>query len=152
MKLLFIQFICLFIAIFITSIYLNKQTTKNKKIEIKTIENMVLKFDNESINLILNNNQTVKSLFEKLPIKMKINKKFEDRIIFKIDKELNIKTKKENNIKKGEIVLDENNNMIIFLESMECNKEYSKIGQILLINKLDDIKKIEEETVILDKR
>ena len=151
MQALFVKFIIFFIVISIATIYLNKQKIKSTKIEIKQTKNIVIKIDEETIRIILYNNDTVNKLYLELPLETKINITTDDKIV--IETKLDIKNNLDNikEVRKGDIVLDEENNIIIFLEDMECNKNYSKIGKILLINKLDFIKDSTNKTIMFDK-
>ena len=146
-----IQFICLFIAILIATLFLEKQKPKQNKIEIKETKTIDIKIDDEIIKIMLYNNENVSNFYETLPVEAKLDIQKEDRLIFKIDKEVNKKLDNVRSVKKGEIVLDENNNIVIFLENMECNKNYSKIGIILLINKIDNFMNSNNKTIIFEK-
>lgn len=151
MNTILIQLICFFIAILIATKYLNKEKSKTTKIEIKKNNNIIMKLDDEIIYLILYNNEIANIISDCTPIVAKKIKTTEDRIVFEIDKEIAVSPENVKSIKNGDIVLDENNNIIIFLEDMECNKNYIKIGKILLIDKLDNLKKDDKNTIIFER-
>ena len=51
---------------------------------------------------------------------------------------------------KGDVLLKDNK-IIIILENKELNNEYTKIGKVLLIDKLDNLKEKEKVKVVMRK-
>lgn len=143
-----IQFVCLFIAVLIATLYLNSLKNKPKEIEIKGIENIVIYLNNEKNNLILSNNDTVKELINILPIESKI-KKEEMYLSLKLDRELS-SNDKVTKVEKGDVVLFKNKTIRIFTKDSNVEEEYTKLGKILLVDKLDNIN--EEEIIVRIKK
>lgn len=143
-----IQFVCLFIAVLIATLYLNSLKNKPKEIEIKGIENIVIYLNNEKNNLILSNNDTVKELINILPIESKI-KKEEMYLSLDLDRELS-SNDKVTKVEKGDVVLFKNKTIRIFTKDSNVEEEYTKLGKILLVDKLDNIN--EEEIIVRIKK
>lgn len=143
-----IQFVCLFIAVLIATLYLNSLKNKPKEIEIKGIENIVIYLNNEKNNLILVNNDTVKELINILPIESKI-KKEEMYLSLELDRELS-SNDKVTKVEKGDVVLFKNKTIRIFKKDSNVEEEYTKLGKILLVDKLDNIN--EEEIIVRIKK
>lgn len=143
-----IQFVCLFIAVLIATLYLNSLKNKPKEIEIKGIENIVIYLNNEKNNLILSNNDTVKELINILPIESKI-KKEEMYLSLELDRELS-SNDKVTKVEKGDVVLFKNKTIRIFTKDSNVEEEYTKLGKILLVDKLDNIN--EEEIIVRIKK
>lgn len=139
-----IQFVCLFIAVLIATLYLNSLKNKPKEIEIKGIENVVIYLNSEKNNLILSYNDTVKELINILPIESKI-KKEEMYLSLKLDRELS-SNDKVMKVEKGDVVLFKNKTIRIFTKDSNVEEEYTKLGKILLVDKLDNIN--EEEIIV----
>ena len=64
MKMFLIQFVCIFIAISIATLYLNSIKEKPKEVEIKGVEKISIKLDGENNNLIFNNNETITDIMK----------------------------------------------------------------------------------------
>lgn len=143
-----IQFVCLFIAVLIATLYLNSLKNKPKEIEIKGIENIVIYLNNEKNNLILSNNDTVKELINILPIESKI-KKEEMYLSLELDRELS-SNDRVTKVEKGDVVLFKNKTIRIFTKDSNVEEEYTKLGKILLVDKLDNIN--EEEIIVRIKK
>lgn len=139
-----IQFVCLFIAVLIATLYLNSLKNKPKEIEIKGIENIVIYLNNEKNNLILSNNDTVKELINILPIESQITKE-EMYLSLELDRELS-SNDKVTKVEKGDVVLFKNKTIRIFTKDSNVEEEYTKLGKILLVDKLDNIN---EEKIIV---
>ena len=139
-----IQFVCLFIAVLIATLYLNSLKNKPKEIEIKGIENIVIYLNNEKNNLILVNNDTVKELINILPIESQITKE-EMYLSLELDRELS-SNDKVTKVEKGDVVLFKNKTIRIFTKDSNVEEEYTKLGKILLVDKLDNIN---EEKIIV---
>lgn len=143
-----IQFVCLFIAVLIATLYLNSLKNKPKEIEIKGIENIVIYLNNEKNNLILSNNDTVKELINILPIESQITKE-EMYLSLELDGELS-SNDKVTKVEKGDVVLFKNKTIRIFTKDSNVEEEYTKLGKILLVDKLDNIN--EEEIIVRIKK
>ena len=143
-----IQFVCLFIAVLIATLYLNSLENKPKEIEIKGIENIVIYLNNEKNNLILSNNDTVKELINILPIESQITKE-EMYLSLELDRELS-SNDKVTKVEKGDVVLFKNKTIRIFTKDSNVEEEYTKLGKILLVDKLDNIN--EEEIIVRIKK
>ncbi len=140
MKEMIIQFICIFIAISIATVYLNSQKVNPKEVEIKRIENVIIKINDESNNLILNNNNSVKELLKQLPIEGIMDNK-DNELSLELEEKIISKPIKIEKVSKGDVMLSENNKIIIFKKDKITNKEYTKLGKLLLVDKLDEINK-----------
>lgn len=143
-----IQFVCLFIAVLIATLYLNSLKNKPKEIEIKGIENVVIYLNSEKNNLILVNNDTVKELINILPIESQITKE-EMYLSLELDRELS-SNDKVTKVEKGDVVLFKNKTIRIFTKDSNVEEEYTKLGKTLLVDKLDNIN--EEEIIVRIKK
>lgn len=145
-----VVYICIFSAIAIANLYLSKMRNKEKEIEIKGIENVVLKINDEKTKLILNDISSVRDLVKRFPIEGTMNNKG-GKLIMELPYKISSEPVKVEKVYKGDIMLEDNNKIVIYLEDMNVNKQYTKLGKVLLINKLDEIKEEDEVTVSINK-
>lgn len=145
-----IIFICIFSAIALGNLYLSSLNKKEKVTEIKGIENVVLKFNDVKTKLILNKSKAVTDLVELLPLKGKM-RLAGGKISFKLPRQITSIPVKVEKVYKGDIMLGEDNILIIYIEEQNVNKIYTKLGKVLLIDKLDELKDIDEIEVSINK-
>lgn len=149
MKMFLIQFVCIFIAISIATLYLNSIKEKPKEVEIKGVENINIKLDGENNNLIFNNNETITDIMKILPIKDTMTNN-DNELSLELKEAIKSNPEKIEKASKGDVLLKDNK-IIIILENKELNNEYTKIGKVLLIDKLDNLKEKEKVKVVMRK-
>ena len=142
--------ICLFSAIAIGNMYLESIRNKQKEVEVKGIENIKLNINNEKTSLILNKTNSVSDLIKLLPIEDTM-KNAGGKLSLKLKESISSNPVKVNKVYKGDIMLEDNNKLIIYLEDQNVNKMYTKLGKVLLIDKLDAVKELDEVNVLIDK-
>ena len=149
MKMFLIQFVCIFIAISIATLYLNSIKEKPKEVEIKGVENISIKLDGENNNLIFNNNETITDIMKMLPIEDTMTNN-DNELSLELKEAIKSNPEKIEKASKGDVLLKDNK-IIIMLENKELNNEYTKIGKVLLIDKLDNLKEKEKVKVVMRK-
>lgn len=142
--------ICIFSAIAIGNMYLESIRNKQKEVEVKGIENVKLNINNEKTSLILNKTNSVSDLIKLLPIEDTM-KNAGGKLSLKLKESISSNPVKVNKVYKGDIMLEDNNKLIIYLEDQNVNKMYTKLGKVLLIDKLDAVKELDEVNVLIDK-
>ena len=142
--------ICIFSAIAIGNMYLESIRNKKKEVEVKGIENVKLNINNEKTSLILNKTNSVSDLIKLLPIEDTM-KNAGGKLSLKLKESISSNPVKVNKVYKGDIMLEDNNKLIIYLEDQNVNKMYTKLGKVLLIDKLDAVKELDEVNVLIDK-
>lgn len=149
MKIFLIQFVCIFIAISIATLYLNSIKEKPKEVEIKGVENINIKLDGENNNLIFNNNETITDIMNLLPIEDTMTNN-DNELSLELKEAIKSNPEKIEKASKGDVLLKDNK-IIIILENKELNNEYTKIGKVLLVDKLDNLKEKEKVKVVMRK-
>lgn len=149
MKMFLIQFVCIFIAISIATLYINSIKEKPKEVEIKGVENINIKLDGENNNLIFNNNETITDIMKMLPIEDTMTNN-DNELSLELKEAIKSNPEKIEKASKGDVLLKDNK-IIIILENKELNNEYTKIGKVLLIDKLDNLKEKEKVKVVMRK-
>lgn len=142
--------ICIFSAIAIGNMYLESIRNKQKEVEVKGIENVKLNINNEKTSIILNKTNSVSDLIKLLPIEDTM-KNAGGKLSLKLKESISSNPVKVNKVYKGDIMLEDNNKLIIYLEDQNVNKMYTKLGKVLLIDKLDAVKELDEVNVLIDK-
>lgn len=142
--------ICIFSAIAIGNMYLESIRNKQKEVEVKGIENVKLNINNEKTSLILNKTNSVSDLIKLLPIEDTM-KNAGGKLSLKLKESISSNPVKVNKVYKGDIMLEDNNKLIIYLEDQNVNKMYTKLGKVLLIDKLDAVKELDEVNVLINK-
>lgn len=142
--------ICIFSAIAIGNMYLESIRNKQKEVEVKGIENIKLNINNEKTSLILNKTNSVSDLIKLLPIEDTM-KNAGGKLSLNLKESISSNPVKVNKVYKGDIMLEDNNKLIIYLEDQNVNKMYTKLGKVLLIDKLDAVKELDEVNVLIDK-
>lgn len=142
--------ICIFSAIAIGNMYLESIRNKQKEVEVKGIENVKLNINNEKTSLILNKTNSVSDLIKLLPIEDTM-KNAGGKLSLKLKESISSNPVKVNKVYKGDIMLENDNKLIIYLEDQNVNKMYTKLGKVLLIDKLDAVKELDEVNVLIDK-
>lgn len=150
MKQTIIIYICIFLAITLGNLYLSSLRKKEKVTEIKGIENIVLKFNDVKTKLILNRSESISDLIKLLPIEGKM-RQAGGKISLKLSKPITSNPVKVEKVYKGDIMLSEDDTLIIYLEEQNINRMYTKLGKVLLIDKLEEIKDVDEIEVSINK-
>ncbi len=91
---------------------------------------MNIKVDNKIFKIVLEDNKTVKSLTQKLPLTLEMSDLNNNEKYCYLDFPLPTDSKSVKNIKKGDIMLFGNNCLVIFYKSFKTSYSYTKIGHI----------------------
>lgn len=150
MKETLIIYVCIFSAIALGNLYLKSLRKDQTKVEIKGIENVVLKFNDVKTKLILNRTDSINDLIKLLPIEGKM-RLAGGKLSLKLKESITSNPLKVEKVYKGDIMLSEEDTLIIYLEGQNVNRMYTKLGKIMLIDKLDEIKDIDEIEISINK-
>ncbi len=91
---------------------------------------MNIKVDNKIFIVVLEDNKTVKSLTQKLPITLEMSDLNNNEKYCYLDFSLPTDSKSVKNIKKGDVMLFGNSCLVIFYKSFATSYSYTKIGYI----------------------
>ena len=116
---------------------------KDKESDIK----MYVTVNNIKYEIDLENNETVKDLYNKLPLEYEMNELNGNEKYVYLDYELPSNPVGVNNIEKGDIMLYGDDCLVIFYKSFTTPYSYKKIGHINNLEELDN----ENITIILEK-
>lgn len=126
--------IAIFIVLFILIIIIIP-----KKKEVDVVENSInVLINDKKYNLFLEDNNTVRSLLDKLPLEFNMNELNGNEKYVYMDFNLPTNSYKPNNIKKGDVMLFGDNCLVIFYKSFPTNYSYTKIGHIDNLDDLDN--------------
>ena len=109
------------LLIYVFAVYA-QQTENNQKMNIQ--------IDNKTFTVIVENNKTVKELYQKLPITLTMSDLNNNEKYCYLDFTLPTDSKSVKNIKKGDIMLFGNSCLVIFYKSFTTSYSYTKIGYI----------------------
>ena len=109
----------------------NENLTNNTNIEEEK-ENMKLniKIRNKNFTATLYNNETVKTLLEKLPLSINMNELHGNEKYYYFNENLPMNSQKIENINEGDLMLYGSNCLVIFYKSFSTSYSYTKIGHI----------------------
>ena len=93
-------------------------------------QKMNIQIDNKTFTVIVENNKTVKELYQKLPITLTMSDLNNNEKYCYLDFTLPTDSKSVKNIKKGDIMLFGNSCLVIFYKSFTTSYSYTKIGYI----------------------
>lgn len=91
---------------------------------------MNIKVNNKIFKIVLEDNKTVKSLTQKLPITLEMSDLNNNEKYCYLDFTLPTDSKTVKNIKKGDVMLFGNSCLVIFYKSFTTSYSYTKIGHI----------------------
>lgn len=91
---------------------------------------MNIKVNNKIFKIVLEDNKTVKSLTQKLPIKLEMSDLNNNEKYCYLDFTLPTDSKSVKSIKKGDVMLFGNSCLVIFYKSFTTSYSYTKIGYI----------------------
>lgn len=93
-------------------------------------QKMNIQIDNKTFTVIVENNRTVKELYQKLPITLEMSDLNNNEKYCYLDFTLPTDSKSVKNIKKGDVMLFGNSCLVIFYKSFTTSYSYTKIGHI----------------------
>ena len=93
-------------------------------------QKMNIQIDNKTFTVIVENNKTVKELYQKLPITLEMSDLNNNEKYCYLDFTLPTDSKSVKNIKKGDVMLFGNSCLVIFYKSFTTSYSYTKIGHI----------------------
>ena len=93
-------------------------------------QKMNIQIDNKTFTVIVENNKTVKELYQKLPITLTMSDLNNNEKYCYLDFTLPTDSKSVKNIKKGDIMLFGSSCLVIFYKSFTTSYSYTKIGHI----------------------
>ena len=116
---------------------LNQETsiTNNNEKENKMAK-IYVKFNNEKLEINLEENSTASALVKLLPLDITMNDLNKNEKYAYLDESLPTNTYSPKHIKAGDVMLFGDNCLVIFYESFDTSYSYSKIGHI---NNLPDL-------------
>lgn len=91
---------------------------------------MNIKVNNKIFKIVLEDNKTVKSLTQKLPIKLEMSDLNNNEKYCYLNFTLPTDSKSVKSIKKGDVMLFGNSCLVIFYKSFTTSYSYTKIGHI----------------------
>ena len=91
---------------------------------------MNIKVNNKIFKIVLEDNKTVKSLTQKLPITLEMSDLNNNEKYCYLDFTLPTDSKSVKNIKKGDVMLFGSSCLVIFYKSFTTSYSYTKIGHI----------------------
>lgn len=122
----------LFVAVFLTACTNNQTANSNSAFASQNIEvqNMNIKINNKDYSIILENNETVKALTEKLPMTINMSELNGNEKYYYLSDSLPQKSENIGTVKTGDIMLFGDNCLVIFYKSFKTSYRYTKIGHI----------------------
>ena len=93
-------------------------------------QKMNIQIDNKTFTVIVENNKTVKELYQKLPITLTMSDLNNNEKYCYLNFTLPTDSKSVKNIKKGDVMLFGNSCLVIFYKSFTTSYSYTKIGHI----------------------
>ncbi len=112
----------------------NTSTTNKKEV----INSMKILIDNKEYNLNLENNKTVESLINLLPLELTMSELNGNEKYVYLDSTLPTNPYNPKHITKGDVMLYGNNCLVIFYKSFNTTYSYTKIGHIDDLPNLDN--------------
>ncbi len=100
---------------------------------------MNIKVNNKNFTVVLEDNKTVKSLTQKLPITLEMSDLNNNEKYCYLDFVLPTDSKSVRYIKKGDVMLFGNNCLVIFYKSFTTSYGYTKIGYIKNSNDIEQV-------------
>ena len=91
---------------------------------------MNIKINNKDYSVILENNETVKALTEKLPMTINMSELNGNEKYYYLPDSLPQKSENIGTVKTGDIMLFGDNCLVIFYKSFKTSYRYTKIGHI----------------------
>lgn len=141
MKKIAIILIIIIIALFVI-INLKEKTKENQKNNISSklqdkntkgdenVDKININIDGTNYRAILEDNETVKSLIAKLPLKITMNELNGNEKYYYLDESLPNNPKRVNKIEVGDIMLYGSDCLVIFYDNFKTPYSYTKIGKI----------------------
>ena len=108
-------------------------------------QKMNIQIDNKTFTVIVENNKTVKELYQKLPITLEMSDLNNNEKYCYLNFTLPTDAESVKNIKKGDVMLFGNSCLVIFYKSFTTSYSYTKIGYIENSN---DIEKVLGESTV----
>lgn len=93
-------------------------------------QKMNIQIDNKTFTVIVENNKTVKELYQKLPITLTMSDLNNNEKYCYLDFTLPTDSKSVKNIKKSDVMLFGSNCLVIFYKNFKTSYSYTKIGHI----------------------
>ena len=124
-----IIYLIIILVIFITGC----STTKNVSTETKSnevIKSMKVEINNQEYSVNLEDNETVTSLINLLPLEVTMNELNGNEKYVYLDESLPTNSSNPKHINAGDVMLFGNNCLVIFYESFDTSYSYTKIGHI----------------------
>ena len=108
----------------------NKVIEKNDNIKGEEIDSMKVIIDNKEYIINLEDNETVKSFINLLPLELNMNELNENEKYSYLDKTLPTNSYNPKRINTGDVMLYGNNCLVIFYKTFNTSYIYTKIGHI----------------------
>lgn len=138
------------IIIFLTACFVSKEiNVKDEEKENKNMNEITLKINDNDYKLILEDNETVSDLINRLPLNLSMNELNGNEYYSYLDFTLKDNPENINNIEAGDVMLYGDNCIVIFYKSFTTTYKYTKIGHIDSIDNLEQDLKNGELNLVL---
>lgn len=138
------------IIIFLTACFVSKEiNVKDEEKENKNMNEITLKINDNDYKLILEDNETVSDLINRLPLNLSMNELNGNEYYSYLDFTLKDNPENINNIEVGDVMLYGDNCIVIFYKSFTTTYKYTKIGHIDSIDNLEQDLKNGELNLVL---
>ncbi len=138
------------ITIFLTACFVSKEiNVKDEEKENKNMNEITLKINDNDYKLILEDNETVSDLINRLPLNLSMNELNGNEYYSYLDFTLKDNPENINNIEAGDVMLYGDNCIVIFYKSFTTTYKYTKIGHIDSIDNLEQDLKNGELNLVL---
>lgn len=117
--------------------------------QYRNSQKMNIQIDNKTFTVIVENNKTVKELYQKLPMTLTMSDLNNNEKYCYLDFTLPADPKSVKNIKKGDVMLFGNNCLVIFYKSFTASYSYTRIGHIENLAEIETILGKKDIKVIL---
>ena len=136
-KIIFLLLILLFLVM-IVSVFEIKNLRKNINNLKEEVLNMKITINDNDYEVILENNETVKELVNKLPFKITMEDLNNNEKYYYFSESFSNAPINISKIEIGDIMLYGNNCLVIFYDNFKTTYKYTKIGKIKNIDNLQD--------------
>lgn len=116
---------------------LTPNTSQQNDNEEKKVNKMYININEQKLEVNLEDNSTVSTLIKMLPLELSMDDLNNNEKYVYLDESLPTNTYSPKHIEAGDVMLFGDNCLVIFYESFDTNYDYSKIGHIDNMPKLD---------------
>ena len=125
-------------VVIITGCSFNNKKNYTKREKMINDNSIVININNKDYSVNLENNETVRQLIKRLPLKLKMDDLNGNEKYAYLDTSLLANKESINHINAGDIMLFGDNCLVIFYKSFDTTYKYTKIGHIDNLPNLDN--------------